>query len=196
LTELPCLVKDFSESELAEISLIENIQREDLQPLEEAGAYQALMDGYGYTQEQLAERLGKSRPHIANTLRLLQLNGREQALLTAGQITAGHGRALLSVRDPERRRELGRLIIENGLSVRQAEQFAKNCRLVKSAKKPLQPAAPVFSFAEQAARKITERLTIKASLSGTMEKGKVVLEYYNEDDLQRILEVLLPNETF
>ncbi len=197
LTELPCLVKEFNEHELAEISLIENIQREDLQPLEEAGAYQALMDGYQYTQEQLAERLGKSRPHIANTLRLLQLNGREQALLSAGQISAGHARALLSVRDPERRRELCRQIIENGWSVRQAEDFAKNCRMLKPEKpKPAAVAAPAFSFAEQAARRITEKLQVKASLSGGMEKGKVVLEYYNEDDLQRILDALLPNEQF
>ena len=194
LNELPCIVRSFSPGELAEISLIENIQREDLQPLEEAGAYQALIDGYAYTQEKLSDHLGKSRSHIANTLRLLQLNAREQAMLTAGQISAGHGRALLSVRDPQLRRELARQIVDQSLSVRQAEELAK---LNRTEPKPkIKDPAPAYSFGEQAARKITERLLVKASVSGGSNKGKVVLEYYNEDDLQRILDILLPGEQF
>ncbi|MCR4962898.1 MAG: ParB/RepB/Spo0J family partition protein [Firmicutes bacterium] len=195
LRQAPCIIQDFSDSQLAEISLIENIQREDLQPLEEAGAYQALLDGYGYTQEQLAERLGKSRPHIANTLRLLQLNAKEQALLSAGRLTPGHARALLAIRNPDRRRELCRLIVENGWSVRQAEEYAKTCRPQNESPKPAAP-GPAYSFTQQAARRISEKLMIKASFNGGTEKGKVILEYHNEDDLQRILDALLPNETF
>lgn len=194
LNELPCIIRSFSPGELAEISLIENIQREDLQPLEEASAFQALIDGFAYTQEQLAENLGKSRSHIANTLRLLQLNAREQAMLTAGQISAGHARALLSVRDPQIRRELARRIADEALSVRQAEEIAKISRSEPKPKK--KDPTPAYSFGEQAARKITERLMVKASVSGGNKKGKVVLEYYNEDDLQRILDILLPGEDF
>jgi len=125
LEKLPCIVRQLSPSQLAEASLIENIQREDLSPLEEAEAFRSLMDSYGYTQEKLAQRLGKSRPHVANTLRLLQLAPQERKLLAEGRISAGHARALLSIADPHLRNRLLELILKEELSVRQAEAAAK-----------------------------------------------------------------------
>lgn len=191
LEKLPCIVRQLSPSQLAEASLIENIQREDLSPLEEAEAFRSLMDSYGYTQEKLAQRLGKSRPHVANTLRLLQLAPQERKLLAEGRISAGHARALLSIADPHLRNRLLELILKEELSVRQAEAAAK--KLLGEGEKPApQPAQrrerAVLSDLE---KQLTSSIGMKAHIQGTASRGKLVVEYRSEDDLQALLDRML-----
>jgi len=184
-------VRQLSPSQLAEASLIENIQREDLSPLEEAEAFRSLMDSYGYTQEKLAQRLGKSRPHVANTLRLLQLAPQERKLLAEGRISAGHARALLSIADPHLRNRLLELILKEELSVRQAEAAAK--KLLGEGEKPApQPAQrrerAVLSDLE---KQLTSSIGMKAHIQGSASRGKLVVEYRSEDDLQALLDRML-----
>jgi len=191
LEKLPCIVRQLSPSQLAEASLIENIQREDLSPLEEAEAFRSLMDSYGYTQEKLAQRLGKSRPHVANTLRLLQLAPQERKLLAEGRISAGHARALLSIADPHLRNRLLELILKEELSVRQAEAAAK--KLLGEGEKPApQPAQrrerAVLSDLE---KQLTSSIGMKAHIQGSASRGKLVVEYRSEDDLQALLDRML-----
>ena len=126
LAELPCIISTYNESEQAEVSLIENIQRENLTAMEEAAAYRRLIDNFGYTQEQLAERLGKSRPYVANTLRLLQLAPQYQKMVEDGRLSAGHARALLSLSDSRLQARLAEEICRRNLSVRQAEALARS----------------------------------------------------------------------
>ena len=125
LEELPCIVRQYDENQLAEISLLENIQREDLGSMEEAEAYKQLMERFAYTQEMLAKKLGKSRPHIANTVRLLQLPPQYRKLVDNGQLSAGHARVILSLDDAMSQSQIVDAILKQELSVRQAEQLAK-----------------------------------------------------------------------
>lgn len=187
LQEVPCIVRRLDARELAEISLIENIQREDLGPLEEAEAYRALMDLHGYTQETLAERLGKSRPHIANTLRLLKLAPQDRKLLTEGRISAGHARALLSLADARKRAQLTAAIINQQLSVRQAEAMAARLREEKAA--PARRSEQVLH--EDIARQCSARLGLRVRVTGSQGRGRVVIDYHCEDDLQNILDAIL-----
>lgn len=195
LEKVPCLVRQVDRRSLAELALLENIQREDLSPLEEAAAYRRLLDEYGYTQEDLAARLGKSRPHLTNTLRLLQLSGREKQLLTEGKISAGHARALLALKNPEQRAYLAQKIANEGLSVREAERYVQQAQLLPLGRSTA-PGRRQSPFAQQLSQKLGERLGVKAQLSGGSHKGKLVLEYQSEDDLQRLIEALLPGERF
>ena len=171
LQEVPCIVRRLDARELAEISLIENIQREDLGPLEEAEAYRALMDLHGYTQETLAERLGKSRPHIANTLRLLKLAPQDRKLLAEGRISA----------------QLTAAIINQQLSVRQAEAMAARLREEKAA--PARRSEQVLH--EDIARQCSARLGLRVRVTGSQGRGRVVIDYHCEDDLQNILDAIL-----
>lgn len=192
LTQVPCIVRQLSAMQLAEISLIENIQREDLTPLEEAEGYRSLMENYAYTQEKLAQRLGKSRPHVANTLRLLQLAPQERKLLAEGRISAGHARALLSVSDFHLRAELLELILKDGLSVRQTEAAAK--RLLEG---DMQPPKPEPAKRQQLAiladleKQLTHAIGMKAHIQGSADKGKLVVEYRSQDDLQALLDRMI-----
>ena len=191
LTELPCIISTYNETEQAEISLIENIQRENLSAIEEAAAYRRLVDNFGYTQEQLAGRLGKSRPYIANTLRLLQLAPQYQQMITDGRLSAGHARAILSLSDPRLQARLAETICNRGLSVRQAEALAKT---MAAEKKPAPPAPPLAHPAHlrDLEQRFTTTLGLPTHLQGDLQKGRLVVAYHSADDLENLIEKLLP----
>ena len=194
LKEVPALVRRLDARQLAELSLIENLQREDLTSLEEAQAFRDLMSGHGYTQEALAERLGKSRSHVANTLRLLNLAPHERKLLEQGKFSAGHARAILSLEEgcPERVL-LVSTVIKQGLSVRQAEELAAKLKTEQAAKlsrkQPKKQTATLVH--EDLARRISRRLGVKARITGRAGRGRVTLDFNSEDDLQNIVDALL-----
>ena len=194
LKEVPALVRLLDARQLAELSLIENLQREDLTSLEEAQAFRDLMTGHGYTQEALAERLGKSRSHVANTLRLLNLAPHERKLLEQGKFSAGHARAILSLEEgcPERVL-LVSTVIKQGLSVRQAEELAAKLKTEQanklSRKQPKKQTATLVH--EDLARRISRRLGVKARITGRAGRGRVTLDFNSEDDLQNIVDALL-----
>lgn len=194
LTQIPCIVRTMEQQKLQELSLIENIQREDLQPLEEAAAYHDLLQQYNYTQEALANRLGKSRPHIANTLRLLTLAPQFQELLRKGAISAGHARAILSLSDELKQARLVERIEKEGLNVRQAEKLAQELRQDQPpapAKPPTPPPHPIYV---DIARRLKDKWGVKVAVNDKKGRGQIVIDYYSEDDLQRILDSLLEEE--
>ncbi|MBQ6606405.1 MAG: ParB/RepB/Spo0J family partition protein [Firmicutes bacterium] len=194
LKEVPALVRQLDPRELAELSLIENLQREDLTGLEEAQAFSDLMTGHGYTQEALAERLGKSRSHVANTLRLLNLAPHEKKLLEQGKFSPGHARAILSLADGSPERVLlVSAVIKQGLSVRQAEEQAQRLKTEQAEKASKKPAKKQTAtlIHEDLARQISRRLGVKARISGRGGRGRVTLDFNSEDDLQNIVDALL-----
>ncbi|MCL1975349.1 MAG: ParB/RepB/Spo0J family partition protein [Firmicutes bacterium] len=189
--QISCIIRSFEEQQIQELSLIENIQRVDLLPLEEARAYRDLIDQYNYTQEALAERLGKSRSHIANTLRLLNLPEKLRELLEEGSFTAGHARALLSLTNHEEQDFLANRIINESLNVRQSEQLAQELqkeRLPKIPKETSTPSHPIFA---DIARRLKDKWGVKVAVHDNKGRGKIVIDYYCEDDLQRIIDSLL-----
>lgn len=187
LKEIPAILREVSDREALEISLIENIQREDLSPLEEARAYQALMELYGTTQEELAKRLGKDRSTIANSLRLLKLPGPALEALEKGEITAGHARCILSVR-ADQQESLLKAIVGRALSVRAAEQLAralsKKPQKSSSGKKEL---PPELAWVRD---KLRASLSTQVRIRHGRRKGAIVIEYYGSQDLERILGLL------
>ena len=187
LKELPCIVRKYDDARLAEISLIENIQREDLNAMEEAMAYRRLMDSFGYTQEDIAKRLGKSRPYIGNTLRLLQLPPQYSKLVSDGRLSPGHARTVLSLRTPEDQAELVSAVMTKNLSVRQAEDLAKAIAGRKPAAKKTNAVDANFRDLE---KRFRSALGLPVKLSGSLEKGKLVVSYNSGDDLERLLELL------
>ena len=189
LHDVPCIVRKLEEKQLAELSLLENIQREDLSPLEEAAAYRDLMESHGYTQEILSERLGKSRSHLANTLRLLNLAPQERKLLEEGKISAGHARAVLSLSDPRKRADLISAILKQGLSVRQAEDLAARMKEKKSVKKAQKQRKDLLHA--DIAHAFSSQLGVKVRLEGRENRGRVVIDYNSEDDLQNIIDAIL-----
>ncbi len=194
LKEVPALVRQLDPRELAELSLIENLQREDLTGLEEAQAFSDLMTGHGYTQDALAERLGKSRSHVANTLRLLNLAPHEKKLLEQGKFSPGHARAILSLEENSPERVLlVSAVIKQGLSVRQAEEQAQRLKTEQAEKASRKPAKKQTAtlIHEDLARQISRRLGVKARISGRGGRGRVTLDFNSEDDLQNIVDALL-----
>lgn len=194
LSEIPAIVKTLSNDKRLQVSLIENIQREDLNPMEEAEAYKSLMDLAGYTQEQVAEAVGKNRSTVANALRLTRLSAAMQDAVRSGEITPGHARSLLAIQDSEARELLFRKILSEGLSVRQAEASAQE-GLVRTGKRqkkcPGREGAPALDPDLGALREMMiERLGTKVEISGTLESGRISIDYFTSDDLQRILELI------
>ena len=191
LAHVPCIVRQLTPTQLAEISLIENIQREDLNAMEEAEAYRTLMDTFGYTQEKLALRLGKSRSHVANTLRLLQLAPQERKLVLEGRISPGHARTLLSVEDTRLRARLLEMILKEELSVRQAEAAVK--RLLS--REPDSTQAPAQrqqkAILADLEKQLTSSIGMKTQIHGTANRGKLVVEYRSQEDLQTLLDRIL-----
>lgn len=190
LAEVPVIVRSFDKQAAAEIAIIENIQREALGPIEEARAYQSLIQEYGLTQEEVAERVSKNRSTITNSLRLLQLSERVLALLTDGKLTAGHARALLMLTDKTVQEQLAAEIVERHLSVRDAERLAKAAAKAKK-KQASETEQELNMYLIDAARKLTEHLGTKVQIrQGARGKGKVEIEYYNTDDLNKIMDRL------
>ena len=184
-TEIPAIVRDWDEQTRLEAALIENLQRDNLNPIEEAMGVRRLMDETGLTQEQAAERLGKSRPAVANLLRLLTLPDAVRQMLIEGKLSAGHGRALVTV-DRKRQIQLANLTVQQGWSVRQLERICAQ-PVKEESKKPKIQRDAQFTQLEGMAR---ELFGTRVKLDGDANNGKITLYYYNADDLQRIWDVL------
>ncbi|ABR50857.1 parB-like partition protein [Alkaliphilus metalliredigens QYMF] len=188
LKEVPCIIREYSRRQLLEIALIENLQRENLSIIEEAKAYKYLIDEYDVTQDQLAEALGKSRPHITNMLRLLQLDERIIDMIQGERITGGHGRALLSIKDSERQYQIALKVESERLNVRQVEGLVKALlENQKEKKKKKQEKDLIIVEIEDNLKKL---FGTKVSIVKGQKKGKIEIEYYNDEDLERILEML------
>ena len=183
--EIPAIVRDWDQQRQMEAALIENLQRDDLNPIEEARGVRHLMDESGLTQEKIAERLGKSRPAVANLLRLLNLVDSVQQLVIEGKLSAGHARALVTV-DPKRQVQLANLTVQQGWSVRQLERICAQ-PVKEENEKPAKVRDQQFNQLEGMAR---ELFGTRAKLDGTHDSGKLTLFYYSADDLQRIWDVL------
>lgn len=192
ISEIPAIVRDYSPQALTEVAMIENLQREDLNPIEEALGYRALMDDYNMTQEQISERLGKSRSSIANSLRLLSLEPEFQEYVISGKISEGHARCLLSLSGYTLREFLINRIIEQELSVRQTEQLAKSLSSVHTEKKEKEPDGVDIQI-EKIRKSIEDRLGTKVNIRHGAKKGKIEIEYYGNNDLDRLLALMKLN---
>lgn len=195
LTQVPIIEKNFTDREKYEIALIENIQRENLSPIEEAKAYQTLINNYNLGQEELSKIIGKNRSTIANSIRLLKMPNEMQDALNAGDISSGHARAILSVINPSDQIVLFKRITERGLSVRDAERQAVELNNGQKAlgnsnkvKSPVKQKDPSIADIEQ---KFIDKFGTKVNLNGTLAKGKIEISYFSKDDLERIFDLLL-----
>lgn len=192
LEKVPAIVKDLDEAQVMEVALIENLQREDLNPIEEAAAIRFLMQQHDLTQEEVSKRLSKSRSAIANSLRLLTLPEPVQAYLRNGKLQAGHARALAGLQDPEAQAVLADKIVGEGLSVRAAESLARE----QGQKPPRQKKEPPATDPDLAAAEasLREWLGTKVSIQGSSQRGRIVIEYYNAELLQGIYDLLRGGE--
>jgi len=181
---IPSIVRDIENKNASEIALIENIQREDLNPIDEANAYQFIMDRYGITQEQVSNIVGKSRVYVTNIMRLINLDEYVKDKIIKNLISAGHGRAILSL-DKEKQKSLTDIIIRDNLSVRDVE------KLVRSSKKPRRREKPVKDkYIVYLEELLTERFSTRVNIKNKKDKGKIEIEYTSSDDLNRILDLL------
>ncbi len=188
LKTVPAVVKDLTERKMMEIALIENLQRENLNPIEEALAYQKLMKETDVTQEELSKRLGKSRPHLANFLRLLQLPAEVQEYISEGKLSMGHGRAILGLKKKEGRKSLAERVLKEKLNVRQLENLITqlNQNVSRETKKVDKP----DPYLKEKENNLRERFGTSVSIKRSKKKGKIEIEFFSEEDLDRILEVL------
>jgi ParB family transcriptional regulator, chromosome partitioning protein len=188
LSKVPVVVRELTDKQMMELAVLENLQREDLSPIEEGNAYQLLMDKLDLTQEQLAKRLGKSRPHIANHIRLLSLPPQIQQLIIEDKITMGHGRALLGLRKKEKLQPVVDKIIKESLNVRQLEKLIHdlNENVSRETKKPEKK--DVFITEQESL--LRERFGTNVSIKQSKKKGKIEFEFFSQEDLNRILELL------
>lgn len=192
LKEVPVLLRPLDEEEMAQIALIENVQRTDLNVIEEATGYAALIKEYGYTQQQLATLMGKSRPYIANLMRLLDLPAPVMETLQAGQISAGHARALLAIKDPELARSLCQDVIDQDLSVRALEALIQDIQSFGSSldapvkRKQKSQSQKYRAVCEQ----LSDQLQTKVAVTGNAKHSRLVIDFYGDEDLTRILDVL------
>ena len=189
LLKVPVVIKDYSDQKISEISLIENLQREDLNPIEAARAIKRLMAEYNYTQEKVAERLGKSRPAIANTLRLLTLDQEIIEMILDGKLSAGHARALLGIEDKDQQLKLANAAIQKQMSVRDLENAVKKLLAPKPQTKPI--------FAMRQSIELRELIydmqrvfATKVTVYGNENKGRIYIDYFSRDDLDRISELI------
>lgn len=190
LTEVPVLVIEADDRKVMELSLIENLQREDLNPMEEAAGFHKLMQDFALTQEECAQRVGKSRPAVANALRLMALPESIQAMVEEGRISAGHARALLAVNDPEKQQALAEKIAEDDLSVRQTEQLVKKLNIPEIEPKPEKKDPLAVDYAAVAAKELGDKLGRRVKIVTGKRKGRLELEYYGVDDLNDLLDAL------
>ena len=191
LDEVPAVIIEADDQKAMELAMIENLQREDLNPMEEAAGFQSLMENYHMTQEEAAQRVGKSRSAVANALRLLDLHFSIQRLVESGQISAGHAKAILPLSPTQRVRAV-KEIEARQLSVRQTEQMVKHLQSEekKEEKAREKPAVPTVDYAAEAAKSLSTRLGRACRISQGKKKGKIEIEYYGMDDLNDLLEAL------
>lgn len=190
--EIPAIIKDISVKDIMEIALIENLQRENLNPIEEALAYKGLIENYKATQEELSEVVGKSRPHIANTLRLLNLQDNIIKMIEKGEITAGHGKALLRIEDKEKQLEIANRIVNEDLSVRAVEEIAKKLLENKGIKKPEKKEKDIYII--DAEEKLSNIFGTKVNISIGKKTGKIEIVCNNEDELNDILSMIIEED--
>ena len=190
LTTIPVIIKDYSKQTVTEIALIENLQREDLNPIEEALGYKELCDVYDMTQEQISQKIGKSRSSIANAMRLLALEKEFQQKLISGEISEGHARCALSLEGFALREFLLNQVVKNGLNVRQTEILAKQLQKTET-KKPPQTKNDAYELEiKKIADLLSQDFGTKVTISNGRKKGKIEIEYYGNEDLDRILKIL------
>lgn len=192
LQSVPCVVRDMTEQERMEAALIENLQREDLNPIEEAAGIRALMEECGYTQELAAKRVGRSRPAVANLLRLLQLPESIRELVKAGELSAGHARVLARLADESRQLALAERAVREGMSVRELEKLA-----AQTMEKPAKPEPkPLPSELNDMQERLQNVLGVRTALHGNLKKGKIILQYDSAEELEAIYEAMerLENE--
>ena len=192
LEHVPAIVRGTPDNELLREALMENLHREQLNPLEEAAAYQQLLDDFSATHDELARKVGRSRPHISNTIRLLQLPPQVQRRVAAGVLSAGHARALLALADPEEQDRLAHRIVAEGLSVRAVEEIVA---LGQHQAKPRRPSArqPVAPALSELADRLSDALDTRVKVEVGKQKGKIVVEFASLEDLQRIVTTMSPD---
>lgn len=189
LKEVPAIVMNLTEKQILEISLIENIQREDLNSIEEALAYKKLINDFDLTQEELSKRIGKSRVTITNTLRLLNLSEDVQQYIIEGVISEGHGRALLGITDSKIQCELAQNVIDDKLSVRELEILIRKLKTSPTRAKS-KASNEINPYYKDVTYKLENYFGTKVNITNKNNKGKIEIEYYSEEDLQRILEII------
>lgn len=190
LKEIPVIIRNYSEQEIMEISLIENIQREDLNPIEEAQAYKRLLTEFNLKQDEVAERVSKSRAAVTNSIRLLKLDERVQQMVIDDMISTGHARALLTVEDPEEQYTLAQQIFDGRLSVRDVEKLVKNLhKPEKTKKKPDDKTMQAIyqDIEDRLKQKLSTKVTVTSKGEGS---GKIEIEFYNHEDLDRLLDMI------
>ena len=188
LDTIPAVVRELSEQQMMELAVLENLQREDLTPIEEGAAYQLLMEKLNLTQEEMAKRLGKSRPHIANHIRLLSLPPNIQALISEGKISMGHGRALLGLRKKDKLMALVEKTMKESLNVRQLEKLIQQLNDVSRETKKPEKKKDIFIKEQESF--LRERFGTSVHIKQSKEKGKIEIEFFSKEDLERILELL------
>ena len=189
LMEIPAVIVEADDKKVMELALIENLQRQDLNPVEEAMGYQTLMQDYGMTQEETASRVGKSRPAVANALRLLNLHPDVLEMVRSGKLTAGHARAVLSIKSEKRQLEAAQKIAALGLSVRQAELLCKNMSQEKPAKE--EKVTLAVDYVAECEKSLSKHLGRGVKIVNGKRKGKFELEFYGQEDLQNLLDALM-----
>ena len=189
LTEVPVIVMEADDRKVMELALIENLQRQDLNPVEEALGYQSLMEEYGLTQEDAAKRVGKSRPAVANALRLLGLCPDVLELLRRDDLTAGHARAILTLKTDKQQIDAAKKIIALGMSVRAAETLCKN--MAKEPVEKPEPAVFAVDYVAECEKQLSRQLGRGVKIVNGKRKGRFELEFYGQDDLQKLLDALM-----
>lgn len=189
LKEVPAVIMELTDQQVLEISLIENIQREDLNPIEEAVAYKKLLSDFGLTQEQLSRVMGKSRATITNIMRLINLDTRVQEYIIEGVLSEGHGRTLLGIKDGDLQYEVAQRVIDDGISVRELEKIIKNIAS-QSEDKEVKEEYNLNSYYKDVRDRLQDYFGTKVNLSNKKNKGKIEIEYYSSEDLQRILDII------
>lgn len=193
LTEVPVVIRELTDSETMELALIENLQREDLNAIEEAKGYHDLMEKFGLTQEQVSSKVGKSRPVVTNAMRLLNLPDDVQGLVSGGQLSAGHARALVSLEDEGVIRQTAQEIVKKGMTVRQVEALTKKAKSAKTTLPKVQNPWENRYYSEVQLA-LSEWLSRKVKVEGDGKKGRLIIEFYDEDDLRELTDIFMPEE--
>lgn len=190
LKKIPVIIRDYDDKVSAEVALIENLQRENLDAVEEAKGYKSLIDGFSMTQEDISKKVGKSRSYITNTLRLLNLPDSVLKLLIEGDLERGHARAILGAPSKEDMEEIAKITVEDGLSVRQVEELVKKYSDVKKPKLPKKKETKENVELKAFSEGLSKRLGTKVNIKNGARKGKIEIEFYGNDDLERILKFI------
>lgn len=187
LKEVPCIVKELTDEENMLLAIIENMQREDLNPIEEAEGLKKMIDTYGLTQEQVSYSVGKSRPYITNSLRLLRLPEKIREMTADGRLSTGHARAIAAIREKEKQLRLAARTVEEGLSVRQIEELSRECK--STAKKPVKKVGK-SADEKRVEEDLKNALGTRVNLNRKGKKGKIEIEFYSSEELERLIEML------